>query len=58
MNLEKLFSYNTLFKIRMSTKLIMVEVVVIRRLVNVFEYLPPKPLFSTAVEMVGRIAKR
>ena len=49
---------NTLFKMRMSTKLIIVAVVVMRRLVNVFEYFPPKPLESTAVATTGRIASR
>ena len=42
----------------MSTKLIIVAVVVMRRLVNVFEYFPPKPLESTAVATTGRIANR
>ena len=51
-------SINTLFKTRMSTKLIIVAVVVMRRLVNVFEYFPPKPLESTAVATTGRIASR
>ena len=35
---EKYFYNITLFKMRMITKLIIVEVVVMRRLVNVFEY--------------------